>query len=246
MYNIIICDDDKKFIQYMKNIILASDINENEVIFHEYCSGEEFLLKLDRNKEYDLLILDMQMKELNGNKTAKLFREEFPTTTLVFCSGVCLPTVESFETTPFRYLLKEYNDSRMMQEMGVIIEQVKDKKEEPFIVGSYHGNVVKVKPDEILYVVIAKRGSHIYVRPNVLKYKFEKNIICREKVEKLFGILKDYGFAYAHNSYIVNLKYIRSKTLVELELIDGTLLSISRSKEKELRAALAENLGKKY
>lgn len=246
MYHIIICDDDKMFIKYMKNMILSSGVKEGEAVFYEYCSGEDLLEKLDRNISYDLLILDMQMKELGGNETAKLFREDFPGTTLIFCSGVCLPTVESFETTPFRYLLKEYPDSRMLQEMNVIVKHIQEKKAEPFIVGTYYGNMVKLKPDEILYVALAKRGSHIYTLPGVLQYQYEKHIICRDKIDKLYGTLKDFGFVYAHYSYLVNLKYIKSKTTKELELMDGTMLSVSRSKEKELRAALAEYLGKKY
>lgn len=246
MYNIIICDDDNIFIQYMEKIILNSGVDIKEVNFYKYLSGEELLENLDRSTAYDLLLLDMQLKALGGNETAKQFRKNFPDTILAFCSGVCQPTAESFETTPFRYLLKEYTDSRMLQEMRVIIQRVKDKKEEPFIFGSYHGNFIKLKPDDILYVAIAKHGSHIYVHPDLFKYDSRQNIGSRKKVGEIFNILKNFGFVYAHHSYIVNLKYIKGKTLKELELIDGTLLSISRSKEKELRIALAEYLGKKY
>lgn len=230
----------------MKNIILRSGIEQRDTIFYEYCSGEEFLQNLTMNISYDLLIVDMKMKMLDGNETAKRFREVFPMVTLVFCSGVYQPTVKSFEMTPFRYLLKKYTNERMQQEMEVIIKEVQSKKNEPYIVGIYHYNTVKLKPDEIMYIAIAKRGSTIYVCPNILKYEFEKNITCKEKVEELFLILKNCGFVYAHNSYIVNLKYIKRKTRTELQLIDGSVLSIARSKEKELRTALARNLAQKY
>lgn len=247
MYNIAICDDDLFFIQYMKNIILTSGLDERMIMFYEYHSGEELIKSLDTNIEYDLLILDMQMGNMDGNQTAKLYREKYLNTTLVFCSGKVRPTVKSFEVTPFRYLLKQYRDDRMKHEMKPIIEKIKASKIEPYIVGCYHYNTIKLKPDEILYIAVSKHGSTIYICPNAKDDNEGKgNINSKEKVKDLYVILKNSGFVYAHNSYIVNLKYIKRKTTTELELIDGTVLSIARSKEKEFRKALAGYLALKY
>lgn len=246
MYHVAICDDDWRFVQYIKRIILSCALNESEVCFYEYYSGEELIEKCGEQDNIDLLILDMQMKKLDGNETAKKFRKRFPTTILVFCSGSCQPNVKCFESAPFRYLLKEYTDERILREMKIIMQEMKNHKVEPYIVGNWHYNIVKLKPQEILYIAIAKHGSSIYVCPDIIKYNFESSITCRERVEELYSVLKDFGFAYAHNSYIVNLKYIRRKTTTELELIDGTILSIARSKEKELRVRLAKSMARKY
>ena len=59
-------------------------------------------------------------------------------------------------------------------------------------------------------------------------------------------MLKSFGFEYAHNSYIVNLNYIKRMTTQELQMSDGTILSIARSKEKDLRAAFAKHMAQKY
>lgn len=246
MYHVAICDDDKSFVQYVKRIVLSSGLNENEVFFCAYYSGEELIERCTKQDNIDLLILDMQMKKLDGDETAKQFRKRFPTSILVFCSGSCQPTVKCFESIPFRYLLKEYTDDRMQKEMKIIIQEIKNRKAEPYVIGNWYYNTVKLKPEEILYIAIAKHGSSIYVCPNSIKYDFESSLTCKERVEDLYSVLKDFGFAYAHNSYIVNLRYIRRKTTTELELIDGTVLSIARSKEKELRVELAKSMAKKY
>jgi len=246
MYHIAICDDDKRFIKYIKSIMFASGIEENLVTFYEYHSGEELIQSLSLDIDYDLLVLDMQMDKLDGNETAKLFREKYTSTTLIFCSGKVKPTVESFEVTPFRYLLKQYGDSRMLFEMKPIIERIKSNKREPYIVGSYLYNAVRLRPSEILYIAASKRGADIYICPNINRNGVEKYTRSNEKVKALYTVLKDYGFVYAHNSYIVNLNYIIRKTTSELELIDGTALTIARSKEKDLRKAFAINLAMKY
>lgn len=246
MYNIAICDDEEKVIQYLKNIIINTGISKESVKFYEFSSGEEFIDYLNDAVSCDLLILDIQMKKMDGNETAKEFRKVFPTTTLVFCSGVCMPTVKSFEVTPFRYLLKTYTDEHIQSEMKTIINEMINKKVEPFIVGNNRYNLVKLRPSDILYISIAKRGSYIHIYPDIIEYKFEEKLMSKEKVESLYNQLKDFGFAYAHNSYIVNLKYIIKITTSELQLVEGTKLTISRSKEKMFREEFARVLAEKY
>lgn len=246
MYSIVLCDDDDNFIKYMKRMLLKSGLEEDRVTFLEYNSGEEMVKSLESCEKIDLLILDMQMKKLGGNETAKLFRSQFPSSVIVFCSGVCLPTVESFETTPFRYLLKEYTDERMEHELRTIVQEVKNKLVEPTVLGTWKYNAVKLKLDEILYISIARHGSNIFVDPKIIKFEFENRITSKKKLSELYSALKEYGFEYAHNSYIVNLNHIKRKTTKELELSDGTILSIARSKEKDLRVAFAKYKARKY
>lgn len=246
MYDIAICDDDENFIKYIKRMLLKGDLKKEEICFYEYSSGEEMVNSLNACEKIDLLILDMQMKELDGNGTARLFRDQFPSSVIVFCSGVCLPTVESFETTPFRYLLKEYTDERMLRELDAVVQEVKNKRIEPIVMGTWNYNAVKLKLEEILYISIARNGSNIHVNPKVIKYEFENHITSRKRLPELYAILGKYGFEYAHNSYIVNLNHIKRKTTKELELIDGTVLSIARSKEKTLRIAFAKYKAQKY
>lgn len=246
MYNIAICDDDIHFISYIKKMLLQSGLNKDDTAFFEYCSGESFLRTLEQFTTIDLLILDMQIPDMNGNEIAASFRQSFPDSILVFCSGVCLPTVKSFETNPFRYLLKEYSDDKIMQELSVILEEVKKKKVEPCITGTWHYNTIKLRPSEILYISIGRNCSLIHTNPAFHKYEFENNITCKQKLHELYRLLKDYDFEFAHNSYLVNLQYIKRKTMTELELTDGTVLSISRSKEKALRLALVKYSSRKY
>ena len=190
MYHIVICDDDKNFINYMKKIMLADGLSKEVVTFYEYQSGEEMIRNLDYNMDYDLLILDMQMDQLDGNETARLFREKYAHTTLVFCSGKVKPTVESFEVTPFRYLLKQYGDNRMLSEMRPILERIKSLKKEPDIVGSYLYNVIRLKPSEILYISTSKRGSDIYICPDKITKGAEKYTRSKEKVKDLYSTVK--------------------------------------------------------
>lgn len=247
MYHIIICDDDSRFRSYMRRIILDAGLKEKEAVFAEYASGEALADALDIcHVPCDLLILDMQMGHMDGDATANAFRRHCPQAILVFCSGVCQPTVQSFRTTPFRYLLKAYTDEKMIAEVKEIIAELKKNKVEPFIIGHYRYSSVRLRPNDILYIEIAKRGSRLHLCPNVIKEEFEKSVTAKERVAELYEVLNEFGFAYAHNSYIVNLKYIKKMISSELVLTNGEKLSVSKSKWKEFRLKFAEYSAEKY
>lgn len=246
MYDIAICDDDSHFVGYMERMLLRSGLEAEEAAFHTYHSGEELAQACMHCPKVDLLILDMKMEGMDGNGTARLFRSYFPASVLVFCSGACEPTVKSFEAEPYRYLLKAYSDERMEKELQAVVQEMKKRQAEPAIVGSWKQSMVKLRPEEILYISIARGGSRIYADPSVMKYGFESHITSKKKISELYGQLKGYGFEYAHNSYIVNLRYIKRRIPGELELTDGTRLTVSRSKEKSLREAFARFVAQKY
>lgn len=247
MYKIVICDDDKNFITYMKEMILQCGLSQREIEFFDVLSGEECINVVQHMVSCDLLILDMQMEGMDGHATAQQFRKEYPDSVLVFCSGVVFPSDESFKTTPYRFLQKSYDDDKMLIEVKAVIEKMIQSSDVPYIVGRNHNNVVKLRPNDILYIENCKRGSEIHIREDYKDYAFEDKITTHRKLAELLETLKDYGFVYAHNSYIVNLKYVvKLRSDGVLKLINGCELNVSRSQMPEFRKALAHLLGEKY
>ena len=74
MFNVAICDDDKNFIQYVEDIIKELGYAE-DVKFFEYLSGEEFLFDIDERGDLDLVVLDIQMGETDGNQVSVELRK---------------------------------------------------------------------------------------------------------------------------------------------------------------------------
>ncbi len=242
MYDIILCDDDERFIHYMHKWILASGLSDKEVRFYEYNSGKKLAESLTDIKECDLCVLDMGMDDMNGDETAKIFRRVFPSAVLVFCSGIFGPTTKSFEAEPFRYLLKSYTDEHMLEEMRIIVDRVKQKKQIPAILIKSPEGMRRIKPDQILYIEIYKRGSRLFLHPDVRGE--ERSIITTRKLSDLYEILEGCGFAYAHSSYIVNIEYVKMLRFGEVQMIDDTILNVSRSREKNLKKAYIEGMDK--
>lgn len=246
MIHIAICDDDKNYISLMKKIIIASGADPQTTLFTEYTSGKEFVFQLSERKECDLLILDMQLGDMDGDDIAKKFREVYPYAVLAFCSGVQLPTVKSFKATPFRYLLKSYNDDEMLQEMREILKEVARNKEDTFLIGHYRYSLIKVKISNIMYIANTKRGSRIYVTPECEEYSFKEQILVDEKLADLQERYGQYGFEFASVSYIVNMRYVKQIVSKELILFNNERLSITRNYYAEFRKKFTKGLAEKY
>lgn len=246
MFRIAICDDDKESISYLKRRITAVLPKGSEVEFFEYHSGRELLFNLYGEAEYDVLFLDVQMPEMDGNAVAREFREKYSSTMLVFCSGTCLPTPEIFKVRPYRYLMKQYSDSRFETELLEIFTHLSKKRESPIVWGCYAKTKYKLKLDDILYISIAKRGCTLHLQKKSAMSSISNEMLNVNKLSDMYEDLKDFGFAYAHNSYVVNLKYVKKRSATELELSNGHVLTISRSKGKEFDAAFSRYLSSKY
>lgn len=246
MIHIAICDDDKNFISYVKKMIIKAGVNPENVYFSEYTSGQEFVFKIDSANECDLLILDMQLGDMDGDDVAKIFRQAYPYAVLVFCSGVQLPTVKSFKATPFRYLLKSYSDEELIGEMKEILGEVRRNMNEEYIIGHYRATTVKVKIKNIMYITNSKRGSRIFVSADSEEYGFEEPILVDAKLSELYELYGKFGFEFASTSYIVNMRHVKKIVASDLILYTDEKLTITRSYFKEFREKFTRNLARKY
>ncbi len=146
MYHIVICDDDTLFIYHMKCLLLRAGLKPETCKFYSYLSASEFEADFPNFYTIDLLILDIQLPDVNGTVFAKTFREKFPSSTLVFCSGKQSPTPESFESVPYRYLLKAWTDAHMVEKLTPVIAHIQTEKAEPFIHAGWYSTQLKPLP----------------------------------------------------------------------------------------------------
>lgn len=160
-YHIAICDDDSAYIKYAKDLFLQGKDQGETLVFHEYLSGEALWQDLENMEKCDLLFQDVQLDSMDGNTAARHFREKFPDSLLVFCSGVYLPTTESFKVFPFRYLLKSYSKERMQEELKQVFAQMRKMKPVPLLFGKRDHRNLRIPLHHVEYIEIAKRGSVI-------------------------------------------------------------------------------------
>ncbi len=240
MYTIAICDDDKEYRETIKKIIKGAEIiNEEEIQFYDYDSGKKLLSCVD--VLHNLIFLDIRMPGIDGNRTAELLRISNKEAVIVFCSNYFEPTLESINIgRPFRYIMKDINDTNLKKEIGDILREIQRKHRMKYLTVTLTGRMIKILINDVLYISIAKRGSFIYKANNG---KIEE-IHCRETIKELYPKLVDEGFEYAHNSYVVNLEKVVDLNRTSLKLNGGIELNISRSKKRKFEEHFMQFLQK--
>ncbi|MGN0131343.1 MAG: LytR/AlgR family response regulator transcription factor [Lachnospiraceae bacterium] len=237
MLRIAFCDNDRNYISYLKGNIKAIIPADTEIKFLEYYNVTKFLSSLYRQIEPDILFLNVQMPEMDGYTIAQKFRERYHSTILIFCSEIQFPEPKLLKVAPYRYLVKHYTDIQIKNELREIWAHLCHIKEIPTLWGSCEKTVYKLSPKDILYISITKRGCTIHLSPDSSIFHISGEMFIRMRLPDIYHRLCDYDFVYAHNSYIVNLRYITKCSKTELQLTDGNILTISRSRQKEFIAA---------
>ena len=238
MIKIAICDDDREYQSWLAEEIQEVFGTGYELYF--YSSGEDLLV--DSDIMHEVIFLDVEMPGINGIETAVRIREENRNALLIFISGVHNPTPESFKVSPYRYLLKRFGSEKMQQELRDISSEANRIFTEDYIVCEQECYTVRVKLLDILYISIIRSGCCVHV------YK-ENGIAClflREKLGAVGKRLLKHDFAFAHNSYLVNLRNVDSFSRTEVVLKDKTILAISRSKYGEFEDRIFKYWGRKY
>lgn len=245
MFKIAICDDDAWYRLDLVELIRESYTGNEEVDISEFCSGRMLLeQKID---EFDVIFLDIQMEEMDGNETAVRLKKKGYRGILVQCSGIYHPTPETIKISPYRYLLKQDSREKTMMELKEVWEELLSRKQCMELDASYVREKVKVKVADITYITHHPKGSVLHLYAEKMKQFAEGNIIAPYSFEELLNLLEEIGFAIPHNSYIVNLRFVSGFDIKrETIVVEGKTMFMSRGKKDTFLSSLTEYSRKKY
>ncbi len=248
MYKIAICEDDKDYIEVLKKEILSTNIVDASMLqFHDFLSGEQ--LVYEQKIDFDLVIMDIQLAQMDGYETAMSLRKMDSNFLLVFCSGVFTPVPKFFKANVFRYLEKNDSQESMNHEMTAIIKEMVAKKDQPYIMCKYGRgkDQIRVYAESVLYIEKRHGGSTI-ISCGKLREAYPTEILRTKtdlnSLEEIFD--EAHNFVRLHDSYIVNMIYIMKVTIESIELVDGTVLTVSRARSKNFCEKFAKYASSKY
>lgn len=242
VYQVAICDDEKSYVDFIKGIL--SEYYPQRLEYHCYYSGED-LLKADRQIQHPLIILDIQIGDLNGIEVATRIRKYNKKAVLVFCSGVYKPTTETFIMAPHRFILKQHPVEEARQYLIDAVEKMMEESQAMLVVDC-EGRQQLVHFNDVIYIDKSKLCRVIHLQPEVEIGIGKSPCTTMLSFDELMKKYEKYGLAYPHNSYLVNMQYIKDLGKETITLKDETVLNIARSKAKEFVKRLIEYWGNKY
>lgn len=229
-YKIIICDDEQDQIEYIASVVLAwSAKNSYTCDVTAFTSAESFLFEYEDNKAYDILLLDVEMKNITGIELAKQIRRDNNRAEIIFITSHFEFVGEGYEVDALHYLIKPLSAEKLMQVLNKAAEKL--SVQPPSVIINCDGETVKLFETDILY--IESFLHYIIIRTRDKEYKIKERISAFEQK------LSD-DFYRIHRSYLVSLKAITkiSRTSVN---IGKTELPLSRGKYDDINRAFIEH-----
>lgn len=213
--NIAICDDLE-----CERTAIAKHLGTyfSEPSLWQYGEGAE-LVRAHKEKQFDLILLDMLMPGLNGIETAEQIRAFDQRTPIVFVTTTEDFAVQSYRVLAFDYLLKPVTEEAMTECLDRFIRLVPDKR---FITIDYRGVRTDILLGNIVYLESELRKVIIHLSGN-------KRITITAKLEEFMNLSAEPDFCRCHKSFLVNLNYVHAISGEDFCLSDGTTLRISRT-----------------
>ncbi|MBQ6993017.1 MAG: LytTR family DNA-binding domain-containing protein [Lachnospiraceae bacterium] len=222
---IAVCDDEEKYRVHVKTE-LEKIVNSIDVVIDSFAQGEDLLKKIE-NKPYDIIFLDIEMPTMDGITIAKKIREQSENMELVFLTNHVEYALEGYEVNALRYLTKPVNPVKLQEVISYMIKREKNRK---IIWVKNKDCEEKILVTDIIFMEAQNQKVEIHTKDKVYVHRYNMGDYEKE--------LETDGFFRIHRGYLVALGSIESFGHHEVRMEDGTVLPVSKTKEKKLKDAL--------
>ena len=217
-FKMAICDDfaaDQNYIGDMARGWAGSGRHVLDI--DTFSSAESFLFHYAEHKDYDILLLDIEMEEMDGISLARKLRQENDKVQIVFVTGFPDFMAQGYEVSALHYLLKPLEEEALCRALDRAAANL--QKADRSVIFNVNGEAVRLEVGEIFY---AEALAH-FCRINTLKGQFEVRQNFSELAKKLGE-----GFICTHRSYLVQVACIRRISKTEVVLDNREKVPLSR------------------
>lgn len=227
MYNIGICDDGESVCNVVEKMLLRYAERKNvPVQVQIWYTGEKLKEYMEQGNHLDILFLDIELLKMTGIEVGTYIRTVLDNMRLqiVYISWKESYALQLFQTQPMDFLVKPLLQEHIDRTMDMAVKIIKKKRERfEFRQGKDYyyvamGDIIYFESERKRIKIVTLRGTY-------------------EFYGKIKDILKNLSedFILIHQSYIINRECVLRYTYEMIEMIDGTILTISKAHRRQVR-----------
>lgn len=231
MINCAVCDDEPRMLEQLTGCLTAL-LEERGISFQveDFSSGAALL---ERAGNFDLILLDIRMKGMDGMETARRLRQEGARGLLIFVTALEELVFDAFAVEAFDYLLKPLNPARFRQTIGRALQALERRSGGRILV--QRGTLRRMIPlEDIVYGEVLGRKVYLHLRDGTTVDYYEK----LENLERQV----DGRFFRCHRSYLINLDDVLGCGGGRAALSNGGEVPVSRLREQDFTQALLRRM----
>lgn len=119
-YRIAICDDLATDRNYLSSLCeIWGSHNSYHIQISEFTSAENFLFHYAEKKDFDILLLDIEMGAMDGVTMARKLRQDNQTIQIIFITGYADYISDGYEVDALHYLMKPIQEEKFFTVLTV-------------------------------------------------------------------------------------------------------------------------------
>ncbi len=234
MIRVAIVEDEKNYVSILSGYLKRYE-RENPVTFHIRTFSDGLDIVSDYAADYDIILLDIQMKHLDGMKTAGRIRELDEDVAFIFITSTVSFAVQGYLVDALGYVLKPVPYLAFSQILNKAVKQVLKKQTQDYMTFYVEGGQMRLEISQILYIESQKH--HIIIHSE------KGDFITAGPMKKAESALTQKGFSKCHNAYLLNLHHVIGVRQNNVLLSDKSELPVSRAKKKTFMDDLTDYVG---
>ena len=225
-YRIPLSDDRQEDREYVRQLTARwAQQRGHQVEMTEFSSAEQFLFSCPQ-PDFDLLLLDIEMGEMDGVSLAKQVRRTNELMQIVFITGYSDYITEGYEVAALHYLMKPVKEEKLFAVLDRAVERL-------------HKNtkVLTLETAEEMVRVPLYQVSALEVQRNYVTVHARQDYTVKKSLSELMEQL-DERFFRVGRSAVVNLNDISRVTRSDIYLTDGRSIPLPRGAYDKLNRAI--------
>ena len=223
---IVICDDSKQdretLIDLLREYEQSKDI---EFDITEYDSGEVLLENSEELQDCRIIFMDINMEQMSGLEAAAQIKSLYPGVRIVLVTAFMNYALEGYKVKASRFLVKDDLSITITECMDALVGEIEQEAQImkfPFVEG-----IIKLKVSDIIYIETDKHKNVFYTQ--------ESSYSIYKKLDELEEELRDFGFVRIHQSFLINMHYIRKISSYVMTLTTGKEISVPKTRYAEVK-----------
>lgn len=222
---IAIVDDEQHWIELAKKQVM--NYWKQDIKIFTYSSGKTFL---DAKEEFDFILMDIEMPEMDGFDTIKEYRKWSTRGLLMILTTHTEMSRKGYQVDAFRYVDKMQMQEELQEAFSSAQLRLQGEKRVLLPIKNY--GEIEMPLKKILYFEVVLRVVKLHTDT--------EEYICMEQISKLEKRLKPDGFFMPHRSCLLNFEWVESFSKDEVIMKNGDRLDLSRRKYKDWKTAYLE------
>ena len=222
-----IVDDNELDIENVKNKVKEwGECKGIGTTFLEFDSAEAFLFSYEEVKNYDVLLLDIEMKDMDGVEMAKRIRKVDSDVVIIFITGYSDYILDGYDVGALNYLMKPLDTEKLFRVLDIAITKIDSNSKSIYISTSEES--CRIQLNSISYIDVDR--NYIMIHADKI-YRVKRTLASIE--EEL-----DERFLRIGRSALINIEKVLRVTKTDVFLNTDDKVPLPRGAYEKVNRAI--------